>query len=570
MSSIPLGSIIYVSFRPILKIYLILGAGFLLARKNVLSIDTSRNILVMVMSCTMPALIFLKVVTLLQLLDIKHIGVVCIVSCLLFTIGAACSFAVATICRVPRCVLGTTVLVGLFPNISDLPVAYIQSMSGGLVFNSSQGNKGVAYVCIFLAMQVALQFNLGGYRLQQMDFNPKYNQEPFQQEAAAETAAKAESPDTSATSDLESVEDKPAPAPLQPRPAARRNLTHISTNSANLLDCYSDRNSVSPTHDDQQQQHAAFLAAANTHHLNHVSTATSTLLARRGSIASTTASVRQLMQDLVREYSKVEGGQYDEALPVTMESGMGARDTFPPLSPSASHLLRQPTVDSVRSAALSVHTTGSSASLLQPSLMVRCLTRWGLPWLIPFIQNLCKPMAIALVVSITVAMIPWVKALFVSNWVDMPTAPDKQPPLEFIMDFATYVGAASVPLGLLLLGATLSRLEVRLLPPGYIYVLALLMVLKMMVMPVIGVLIVKGLAHANLFDDPMLRFVLTINWGLPSATALIYISAIYTDPNATSHVQMDCVAVQLMMQYPVLIVTLPTLASFTLKNQMGV
>ena len=57
-------------------------------------------------------------------------------------------------------------------------------------------------------------------------------------------------------------------------------------------------------------------------------------------------------------------------------------------------------------------------------------------------------------------MAPPLKALFVNSNFYMPNAPDELP-LSFIIDFTSYVGAASVPLGLILLGTTLARLQVK-------------------------------------------------------------------------------------------------------------
>jgi predicted permease len=101
-------------------------------------------------------------------------------------------------------------------------------------------------------------------------------------------------------------------------------------------------------------------------------------------------------------------------------------------------------------------------------------------------------------------------------FVDIPgihvhPAPDGLPPLEVILDTATFIGAASVPLGLVCLGSALSRMKVPLnhlgtLPLGAITCLT---IGKMLVMPVIGVLLSKGLVKANLIhrEDKVLRFV---------------------------------------------------------------
>ena len=82
-------------------------------------------------------------------------------------------------------------------------------------------------------------------------------------------------------------------------------------------------------------------------------------------------------------------------------------------------------------------------------------------------KNITTPNSLALIISIAIAMAPPLKALFIKTSFYMPNAPDELPPLSFILDFTSYVGAASVPIGLLLLGTTLARLQVDKMPPGF-------------------------------------------------------------------------------------------------------
>ena len=130
-----------------------------------------------------------------------------------------------------------------------------------------------------------------------------------------------------------------------------------------------------------------------------------------------------------------------------------------------------------------------------------------------FLHSLFTPASIAIFISFPVALIPKLKALFVVvPGTYMPSAPDGQPPLAFVMDTTSFIGAASVPLGLICLGSSLARLPIpkkgewRTLPLGAISSLA---VGRMLLMPVIGVLICEGLTNAGIIpeDDKVLRFV---------------------------------------------------------------
>lgn len=91
-----------------------------------------------------------------------------------------------------------------------------------------------------------------------------------------------------------------------------------------------------------------------------------------------------------------------------------------------------------------------------------------------------------------------------------PTAPDGNPPLAILLDTAAFIGNASVPLGLLVLGSALARMRLprplTKLPFASILSLALF---KLVLLPVIGFLMVEGLTkHTNLVDEEnrVLRF----------------------------------------------------------------
>ena len=130
-----------------------------------------------------------------------------------------------------------------------------------------------------------------------------------------------------------------------------------------------------------------------------------------------------------------------------------------------------------------------------------------------FLKAFFSPVSVAIIASFPIALIPQLKALFIEvPGTYMPSAPDGQPPLAFFLDATSFVGAASVPLGLICLGSSLARLNVprkgewKALPLGAIMCIA---VGKMILMPVLGVLICEGLTGAGLIskDDKVLRFV---------------------------------------------------------------
>ncbi|KAH3686169.1 hypothetical protein WICPIJ_002858 [Wickerhamomyces pijperi] len=165
-----LGTVIYLAVKPILKIYLILVLGYLLAVKNILTVEGTRTISDIILTVLLPSLIFNKIVSNLQSSDINNVGLICLSSVVIFATGGLMSLLTRFITPSPRRWLGGLLACGIFPNISDIPIAFLQSMDNKLIFNEPNGEKGVSYVMIFLTMFTICLFNFGGFRLIEMDF----------------------------------------------------------------------------------------------------------------------------------------------------------------------------------------------------------------------------------------------------------------------------------------------------------------------------------------------------------------------------------------------------------------
>jgi predicted permease len=148
-----------------------------------------------------------------------------------------------------------------------------------------------------------------------------------------------------------------------------------------------------------------------------------------------------------------------------------------------------------------------------------------------FSTELLKPIPIVIAISVLTALVDPLKALFLAPSGSFqprfrPVAPDGQPPLAFVLDTADFIGAASVPIGLICLGSALARLRVRsgeMFPHGAITVLALS---RMVVTPLLGVGITRWFVHAGFVarDDKVLQFVCMCVFR-PSIDALLFIYA---------------------------------------------
>lgn len=541
-----LGLVIYASVKPIFKIYIIIGIGFYLAKRNILTVTTCRDISDAIVTVIMPCLIFDKIVTNIVSSDIKNIGVIFFEGTLLFASGALLALAVFYSCNSPKAWFGGLLSVGLFPNISDLPIAYLQTLSDtGDLFTTEEGSKGVAYVCIFLASQVFYQFSLGLFRLVQYDFREQL----------------ADKKDEEAS--LHSTTDGTLPVINDEETGQNSRTTELLSDSV-ISESKENEQNAEKSNEEETQQHDEFLlrhtlepvtsnprsslsSASSGTNSNHLARRRSTIGSSNTNyyslnpLVSRTVDLRvmksQDIQDVINEYSEFDRLRNNEVKRVvSLTSEVAVEETVEPPA------------------------TGKDETTIKKFTRRFLLT----------IRNFRTPNSMSLIISIGIAMAPPLRALFVKTNFYMPSAPDKKPPLSFVMDFTSYVGAASVPLGLLLLGATIARLKIKSMVPGFWKTVVAITACRLVLLPLFGVGLTTGIYKAGWFgSDVMVRFVSVLEFGLPNATALVYFTAFYTDPTSSDHLQMDCLALCLIAQYSVLFISLPFLVTFTLKVSLG-
>lgn len=430
LAEISLGTAIWCSVKPILKIYLIIATGFVLARKNILSVATSRNLSSLVVNVALPCLVFNKTVSNLSYEDGKSIGVLSFVCFLVMAIGGLLGLLLNYVSPNPRSFYYGLIVAAMFPNMGDLPIAFIQGMPS-IIFPAKLVDKGVAYVAIFTFAEMFTFFNLGFMSAIGLDFK--------------------------------SAEKEPSLAPAP----------------------------------------------------------------------SNTSKSSKKMAQVVQEYS--ENGQQITATDSVMDELSLVRSRVSEPSKSSNSLW-----ETIKSG------------------FVLCITSFK------------RPTAFLTLLGISVALVPWLKALFspFKRHVDYPNAPDGNPPLHFVIDTLTYIGNSEVPLGLFLLGATLGRLEVTSISKGLVVSALALAFVKLAVIPIIGVALMTKFKSLGWFNDDMATFMALLNWGLPSMTTQIYITAFFT-PLEGPHVQMDCMAIYLLTQYVFLIISFPILITYCLKNTLG-
>ncbi|GCF00669.1 hypothetical protein ZYGM_002797 [Zygosaccharomyces mellis] len=570
--SVPLGNIIWTCFKPMIKIYLIIGTGFGLAKINILSVEATRAISDIILTLLMPCLAFSKIVANIEDSDIKNVGIVCLSAVIIFATGLFGAFVVRQTMPVPKQWRGGILAGGMFGNISDLPIAYIQTLDQGLVFTPEEGNKGVANVIIFLTMFLLCLFNLGGFRLIEADFK-------YQDEESANTEAdnyeptqQLSIPDENSSSVISSKEanDKVQRPPKSVTRSEELSRSASHDHPPSIASNPTTAASYTSGYNEPDRQPLAY-----------------TQNSRTGSVKprqqSTTGSIRSIdrremppedVTHLIREYSNVD--QYGHRRKSTTTRHTGDEPEEAP----AGSTRGQSSMERIRSSTLTRMLTSdatvgrediedSGKSLLPNWMRKISVTKY----FVFFLKNCLRPCSMAVIIALTIAFIPWVKALFVSgsSVPRIAQAPDNQAPLSFIMDYTSYIGAASVPFGLLLLGATLGRLKIKKLHPGFWKSALVLVCLRLCIMPILGVLWCNRLVRAGWLhyeEDKMLLFVIVIDWALPTMTTIIYFTASYTPPDAKETVQMDCVSFFLMIQYPILAISLPFVASFYIKVKL--
>lgn len=212
----------------------------------------------------------------------------------------------------------------------------------------------------------------------------------------------------------------------------------------------------------------------------------------------------------------------------------------------------------------------------QPSRIEAFFKRHHASFLWEFIKNFGRPPSFTLLIALFCTFIPPIRRLFyvgddgIKSWgaSSIPTAPEGLPILGFIMDFTSFSGNAQVPLGLMMLGATAGKLKIKTMPKGFWKSALLMCICKLVVLPIIAIAWTGKMKDLGWIetDNKIAQLVMILNSGVPTPTMVIYITAIFQPKEVEKSLQMDCVAIYLIMQYAFLCVTMTVLLSYTLVS----
>lgn len=144
------------------------------------------------------------------------------------------------------------------------------------------------------------------------------------------------------------------------------------------------------------------------------------------------------------------------------------------------------------------------------------------------VREYLTPPTIGLILGLLCALTP-LRGLFVPTANPLPS-PDELPPLSFIYEITLMLGGCCVPLGLTVLGASLSRLKPGRMRP-LIPTLTMVTIAKMVISPLVGVLVVELVLVRHFqwvsSQNHMLQFTLMLMSGSPTSMICFVLAQVW-------------------------------------------
>lgn len=518
------GFIVYSAVMPLLPTVITILLGFLLAKLGLFPPAASRGASQICMNLALPALIFASIVPSFNSQNIGALGPLILLGIIYEVIPLCIGFIIREVCYVPRNFWQGIIVACAISNWGNLPSAIVYAVTGQEPFDpATDPQLGISFVSIFILVCNVSFWVFGAANSLRWDYAPDVPQD----ETAFQRVSWKEKPiggwihrmlaekrhnrrQRSSVSLDEKLKGKPPCDEQAPQPI----IAHPASHSG---DYYPADNSEA-VEDDVEQDPDIQLARRSSRLSAH------SMRSRRPSAGA--ASTNQ-------QRSKLVG-------------------ILTPPHPSMEdlHANEQP----FRSASPDARSEHSKTVTVAPEPQTRLSKMKENPVLavlFSVLHNLLNPVTITLVIAVIVALVVQLKALFVdasdiggSSW----SGPDGRPPLHFVYSTASLVGDMTIPLSLLLLGGSFARMH----KPKDIKNLAIpamvsVTILKLIVLPVFGILIVQAMVSRGLIpaEAKAQRFVAMLLSGSPSAVNQVVVSALYAGDNGN----MDTLSAFLLMQY---------------------
>ncbi|KAF8074009.1 auxin efflux carrier transmembrane protein [Lyophyllum atratum] len=543
------GELIWASCRPLIRLVLNVACGFILTKTDNFPPVAARGAGQIMLNIALPCLMFSKIVPAFTSDNISALGPLVLVALLYEALGILMAWITKQLFWVPHRFRYGILVAGGWGNVGDIPTSVIVSVTGAAPFSgTSDQNLSVAYISAFILVFMLTLFPGGGHHWISMDYvGPEV--EPEEVKEAVKRRRQAI---------LYALPN--AVSLVMGRPSrAKRHHAKYDASDLQIDEEMSMKREAGATGDGLQRcEHrkspavmtSATAASTVCKHVSFnddVTTAVPPDGIRSPVYSPTPTEVGLDPSHISSPAATLAGGDVPKSI-------QQARDQDP-LPPSAAH--PAPTDSTISS-------TSPVLSYVRPVINVARA----------FVSSLLSPASLGILLAFPIALIPPLKGLFV----DLPPssststfanphihpAPDGHPPLAVLLDTATFIGGASVPLGLICLGSALARLNVprsqwRSLPTGAIGMLA---VGKMVVAPVIGVGVVRGLVNGGLIakEDKVLQFVCIFLSCLPTATTQVFLTQVYSGTGSAEHL-----SAFLIPQYIIMFISMTGLTAYTLQ-----
>lgn len=541
-----LGECIYISVKPIMRVYLILGTGFLLSKKGLLTPQMTKDISTLVVNALLPCLAFNKIVNYISYKDLKMIGIIVLTSLFIYTLGILGGVLVYFGFKTEPKFFYGLLFCSSCTNISDLTISIMQSEGLQAKFTTEQLGKGVSYAVIFMSVQNFLLMNLGLMTIPYYDVKNDIEKEEKHNETDANSST---SDDQHLNKD---ITDKHSKADSIFNNDVYDQQTSLSDAGIESIDSISTADSDAV---DSEEVEAEEIAEHEEtfHQRRKRKSSISSVLTRPFTNSGTSHRVDRTTE-LVKEYSiisKVKSGQFDIKKPLDLYA-------------------EHPTENINNN-----HDENDKESIPEMEEKKNTLSDWcyshRLGWLYYILINFQRPCSIATVLGLLCALVPWLRILFVKqNGYHIHQGPDNAPVLSVFMDFTLYVSQASVPIALLLLGGSIAKIDLNKLDYKFVKAAIVLNLYRLCVMPIIGIAFVNRLVTIGWLDkgDSIGRMSLVMTFAVPSATACLYFTAMFT-PVTGPQIQMACLGSVYVVAYLMFFVTFAVVLTYTIKHDLG-
>ncbi|KAG1730938.1 auxin efflux carrier [Suillus paluster] len=485
MSSIAVGTLVWISLQPLIRLFLCVGCGFAITKAGLFPAVAARGVGQIIINAALPNLMFSTIVPSFSSSNIPELGPLVLIALIYMLIGTLISWIIKQLFWVPHRFRYGILAAGAWGNIGDIPTSVTLSVMASAPFNGAKDEDlAVGYIAAFILVFSITLYPLGGHHCVMMDFDGP---------------------------DLEDDQVK----------------ERLSTKHSKALSGL----------------------AAGFVHLRRIS------LFNHPPVKEIHTEAGQTTGE--KEFPRVTS-THDSERTVTTFNNPPGQEEIGGLASADEHSLSIEYLDPI----------SPSPTAVQPGLLITDGSQKFLSLTFGFLQSLMYPPSLSIILSFIIAVIPPLKALFVSGvpGTHIPTAPDGEPPLAFIMSTAIFISGASVPMSLMALGSALARLNIprsqwSSLPLSAIGTLA---ISRLVLMPILGILICQKFTHIGLIDSSnnVLRFVcMCVSSDI---CGLSLLTQVYSGTGNAEHL-----SAFLIPQYMIMFVSMTAVTSFTLHILFG-